>query len=322
MDGTRLPPQLDSAVGRVKVLLTGAAGFIGSQVLRVLVEEGCDVSGVVRPGGNVRRIEPWLSRIAVIEADLHDADRLSMHVERLRPDLCLHLAWTTEPGQYLQSLENLALLDASCRLALALAKAGCRRLVGIGTCFEYDTDAGYLSEGSPTRPRSLYAAAKLSLGALLLQLQPLTGMETAWVRLFYQYGPSEHERRLVPSVALALLEDRVAAVGAGTQVRDFLHVEDVARAIWAVARSGLTGVVNVGSGLPVTVREIVATVGALVGRPDRIAWGARPADPSDPPFICANNARLVQATGWEPRYGLEEGLRVTVDWWRQRIGRG
>jgi len=305
----------------VKVLLTGATGFIGSQLLRVLVDEGCDVSGVVRPGGDARRIEPWRSRIAVIEADLREAERLAAHVERLRPDLCLHLAWTTEPGQYLHSLENLALLGGSCRLALALARAGCRRLVGIGTCFEYDTAPGYLSEASPTGPRSLYAAAKLSLGALLQQLSPVTGMETAWVRLFYQYGPFEHERRLVPSVALALLEDRVAAVGAGTQVRDYLHVEDVARAIWAVARSGLTGVVNVGSGQPVTVRQIVATLGALVGRPDRIAWGARPADPADPPFICANNARLVEATGWAPCYALEDGLRLTVDWWRRRIGR-
>jgi len=305
----------------LKVLLTGPAGFIGSQVLRVLVEEGCDVSGVIRPGSDVRRIEPWLSRIAVMEADMRDTDRLSAHVERLRPDLCLHLAWTTEPGQYLHSLENLTLLDASCRLALALARAGCRRLVGIGTCFEYDTEAGYLSEETPTRPRNLYAAAKLSLGVLFQQLQPLTGMEAAWIRLFYQYGPGEDERRLVPSVAVALLEDRVAAVSAGTQVRDFLHVEDVARAIWAVARSGLTGAVNVGSGQPVTVRDVVATIGALTGRPDRIAWGARAAVESDPPFVCANNARLVRSTGWERRYGLEEGLRVTVDWWRRRVGR-
>ncbi|MFZ1058981.1 MAG: NAD-dependent epimerase/dehydratase family protein, partial [Candidatus Rokuibacteriota bacterium] len=250
------------------MLVTGATGFIGSHVLRILVEEGCDVHGLIRPESDLRRVEALLPRVGVVRADLYDTEAITAHLERLRPDLCVHLAWTTEPGKYLRSLENLKLLEASWKLASRLAEAGCKRLVAAGTCFEYDIDAGYLSEQTPTRPRTLYAAAKVSLALLLEQLQSSTGMEVAWVRLFYQYGPHEDERRLVPSVILSLLQDRPAAVSAGTQVRDFLHVEDVARAISAVARSGLTGPVNVGSGQPVTVREVVATIGALTGRPD------------------------------------------------------
>jgi nucleoside-diphosphate-sugar epimerase len=306
----------------VRVLVTGPTGFIGAQVVRVLVDQGCEVHGVVRPDSDRRRIERLLPKIGIIPVDLYDGEAVRVQLEKLRPDLCLHLAWTTEPGKYLRSLDNVRLLQASLQLATGLAAAGCTRFVGVGTCFEYDTDAGYLSEQTPTRPRTLYAAAKTSLATILEQLQSVTGMQSAWIRLFYQYGPYEDERRLVPSVISPLLRGQVAAVGPGTQIRDYLHVEDVARAIWAVAQErGLTGPVNVGSGQPVSVREVVTTIGDLIGRADRIAWGAGPADPADPPFICANTARLRRHTAWTPRYGLAEGLRLTVDWWREQLAR-
>jgi UDP-glucuronate decarboxylase len=306
----------------VKVLITGAAGFIGSHVTRLLVDEGCQVYGVVRPGTDRRRIARLLPSIEVIGLDLSDADTLSAAVAKLRPDLCLHLAWVTKPGHYLTSLDNVRLLQASLQLATGLASAGCPRFVGIGTCLEYDTDAGHLSEATPTRPRSLYAVAKASLAAILGELQSQTGMPSTWIRLFYQYGPDEDERRLVPAVITSLLRGAAAPVGPGGQIRDYLHVEDVARAIWAVAReSGLTGPVNVGSGRPVSVRDVVATIGELTGRPDRILWGARPVDPADPPVICAEITRLRRHTGWAPRYDLEEGLRLTVDWWRDHLAR-
>jgi len=144
-------------------------------------------------------------------------------------------------------------------------------------------------------------------------------MSVAWLRFFYQYGPFEHEGRLVPSVTRSLLRNQVAEATLGEQVRDFLHVEDVASAAWAVARSGLSGPVNIGSGEPVTVREIVTTIGAVLNRPELIALGALPDRASDPPFVCADNRRLVENTGWTPRYGLEEGLGHTVAWWQAHL---
>jgi nucleoside-diphosphate-sugar epimerase len=144
-----------------------------------------------------------------------------------------------------------------------------------------------------------------------------TGISVAWTRLFFQYGPFEDARRLVPSVIGALLRGEQALVSEGRQVRDFLHVDDVAGAIVAVARSDIRGPVNVGSGQPVTVRDLVAEIGRLMGRSERIAYGARPQDPSDPPFICADNMRLVQNTGWRPRYDLERGLGDAIAWWAQ-----
>lgn len=302
----------------MRVLLTGATGFIGSHVARLLVRESCEVHALVRESSDLWRINDIIPLLHLARCDLMASDRLSAHLERIRPDLCIHLAWYAIPGKYLTALENLSLLRASIDLASRLATLGCKRFIGIGTCFEYDTSLGYLSETSPTKPHNLYAASKLALQVVLEQLANVTAMEVAWLRLFYQYGPFEDERRLVSSVICSLLRNHEAKVTKGEQIRDFLHVEDVAAAIWAVARSDLSGPVNIGSGKPVAVRDIVTKIGAILGRSELIAVGALPHNLSDPMFICANNRRLSENTTWVPQYDLEKGLQHTVAWWQRR----
>ena len=304
----------------MKVFITGATGFIGSHVTRLLLSEGCEVHALVRESSDLWRINDVVPSLRLVRCDLLAFDALNAHLERIQPDLCIHLAWYAVPGKYLTSLENLSLLNASLHLASRLAGLGCQRFVGIGTCFEYDTRLGYLSETSPTRPRNLYAASKLALQVVLEQLANTTGMEVAWLRLFYQYGPFENERRLVPSVICSLLRHQVAKVTKGEQIRDFLHVEDVAAAIWAVAQSDLSGAVNIGSGKPVAVRDIVTQIGAILNRPELIAPGVLPYNPSDPLFICANNRRLTESTTWVPRHDLEQGLQHTIVWWQRHLG--
>lgn len=300
----------------MRVLLTGATGFIGSHVARVLVHEGYEVSALIRQGSHLWRIEDIVPRLRVVPCDLLASEELDRHLARIRPDLCLHLAWYAKPGKYLTSVENIRLLNASLHLASRLADLGCKKFIGAGTCFEYDTNVGYLSEASPAKPQSLYAASKLALQLVLAQLADATGMQMAWPRFFYQYGPFEDERRLVPSVIRSLLRHEVAKVTKGEQVRDFLHVEDVAAAVLAVARNDLSGPVNVGSGKPVTVREIVTRIGAMLQQSELIEFGARAYGASDPTFVCANNRKLLENTSWMPRYDLEDGLRHTIEWWK------
>jgi nucleoside-diphosphate-sugar epimerase len=196
---------------------------------------------------------------------------------------------------------------------------GCRRFIGIGTCFEYDLDIGYLSESSLTKPITLYAATKVALATVLRQFAQITEMEMAWVRLFYQYGPMEDERRLIPAIITSLLRDEVVKITKGEQIRDFLHIEDVASAICAVANSQLSGIVNVGSGQPVTVGKIALELGNLLRKPDLINLGALPYRPNDPMFICANNELLRKKTDWTQKYNLTTGLKNTIEWYKDHL---
>ena len=207
---------------------------------------------------------------------------------------------------------------ASLDLARALATHGCGRLVGLGTCFEYRLEGAPLSEGSPVAPVTPYARSKLATYLELDELCAAAGVSFGWARLFYLYGPYEDSRRLVPAVTLSLLEGRPARTTTGEQLRDFLHVDDVAAAICAVAGSSLAGPVNIGSGVGVPVREIVLRLGEIVGRSDLVELGALEPAPGDPPVVVADNRLLVESCGWAPAFTLEQGLRETVAWWRDR----
>lgn len=294
----------------MKVLLTGTAGFVGSHVARELVREGHEVHAVVRPTTDLGRIEDLRDSLHFIQGDILDS---SFVPSPSVFDCCIHLAWYVEPGKYLQSPLNKDWVTASLRLARFLQGAGCRRFIATGTCFEYAPSDPPQRESSPTKLSTPYVQAKLEL---LEALQSLD-IETAWVRLFYQYGPGEDPRRLVPVVINNLLRGQEMKLVPGERVRDFLHIEDVARAVCAIAGSNLTGAVNIGSGVPTTVREIALNIGEILHRVDLLKIGALPYGPTEPMDLLADNTKL-RGTGWSQRYALEEGLHETIDWWKSR----
>jgi nucleoside-diphosphate-sugar epimerase len=273
---------------------------------------------VILPDCDQQRIADILPSLQAVPGDVLETRALAGHIRRIQPECCIHLAWYVEPGKYLSAPQNLDFLRAGVEMARALADARCRRLVAAGTCFEYDTDLQTLSESSATRPRHLYSASKLALYTALEAFARTVNMEFAWMRFFYQYGPFEDPRRLVPHVIGCLLRGETARLTAGEQVRDFLHVEDVADAVGRVAASTLGGAVNIGSGQPVTVREIALTIARQLDRTDLLALGAQPYAPQEPMYIVADSTKLRTATGWRPRFDLDSGLRQTIDWCRSQ----
>jgi nucleoside-diphosphate-sugar epimerase len=143
-------------------------------------------------------------------------------------------------------------------------------------------------------------------------------LSLAWGRIFFLYGPREDPRRLVASVARALVASERASTSAGTQRRDFLHVDDVARAFAALLDSDVGGAVNIASGEAVTVRSIAEQLARASGRPDLLKVGALADRPDDPPIIAADVGRLRGEVGFRPSFSLEDGLAATVSWWRDQ----
>jgi len=284
----------------LRVLLTGATGFIGSHVARALLRAGHEVHAGVRHGSDRRRIADIESRLTV-----HVGEMDAVPIE---PDVLVHLAWYAVPGRYLTAPENHECLAASRRL-LARVRG---RAVLAGTCFEHDTTLGRLAEDTPVKPATVYAACKDTL-----RREALARPATTWMRFFYQYGPWEDERRLIPAVARALLRGEPVKLSPGDQRRDFLHIDDVAAAVLAVVETGITGPVNVGSGEARSVKEIAGMIAEVTGRPELLRFGALPYAEGDPMLVVADNTRL-RSIGWAPRCTLAEGLRQTVEWWRAR----
>ena len=297
-----------------RVLVTGASGFLGRHAVAALAAGGHDVDAVARrPAG-----DPDPAGVTWHAADLLGDPREL--VGAVRPERLLHLAWYVEPADYLRSPENLAWVGASLRLLRAFAEAGGRRAVLVGTCAEYDwSTGGVLAEDAPIAPATVYGGAKDGLHRAAAAYAREAGVELAWARLFFLYGPGEPEGRLVPAVARALLEGRPAETTAGTAVRDYAYVGDVAGALAAVLDAGLTGPVNVGTGTGVPLRDVIEGVAEACGRPDLLRLGARPERPGDPRELVAGVARLTGEAGFTPAVDLQAGLARTVDWWRSRI---
>jgi nucleoside-diphosphate-sugar epimerase len=146
-----------------------------------------------------------------------------------------------------------------------------------------------------------------------------TGMTSAWGRVFFLYGPYEHPERLVASVVRSLLAGEPARCSHGNQIRDYLFAQDVADAFVALLDSNLTGPVNIASGQPVALKDIVTRIGSLVGRADLIRLGAIPPAATDTPLVVADVTRLSRELAWRPRFDLDRGLERTIAWWRDQI---
>lgn len=302
----------------MRLLVTGAAGFVGSHVVRCALDRGWDVHGIVRQNSDLHRLGDTIGAIHLVRCDLDDRAGLADVLSETMLDACVHCAWFAEPGRYLGAQENIASLMNSLTLLQLTAAKGCRRFVGVGSCFEYSPRFGYFAEDTPTETTSLYAAAKTAAATVLDPLGTALGVKTTWARLFLQYGPGEDVRRLVPGVIRSLLAGEPVQTTPGEQMRDFLHITDVARALVEVTASDMTGVVNIGSGQPVSVRHVVETLAHQLERPQLLNIGALPYRAGEPMFICANNTRLMRETGWRPLFTLSSGLADTINWWKTR----
>lgn len=267
------------------ILLTGATGFVGRQVLRRLVARGIPVRVVVRDGKQVQLENAAALEGVIATPDLFAEDAAWWTQACGGIAAVVHAAWYAEPGRYLQSTKNLDCLMGTLQLARGAAAAGVRRLVGIGTCFEYDLAAGTLSVETPLRPLTAYAGAKAAAFMALSQWLPQAGLQFAWCRLFYLYGEGEDPRRLVPTIRARLARGEPADLTRGDQVRDFLDVADAGCMIADAALSNVTGPLNICSGVPITVRALAERVAQEYGRPDLLRFGARPENLVDPPRV-------------------------------------
>jgi nucleoside-diphosphate-sugar epimerase len=285
-----------------RVLLTGASGLIGRHASAALLARGYEVHAV-------RSAEYDL----LSPAGAHDA------VAAVRPEALLHLAWDTEHGAFWTSTENLRWVEATLRLLRAFVELGGTRAVLAGSCAEYDWSAPspYSEATSPLRPSTLYGAAKHGLHTIAAAFAEQHGVSLAWGRVFFLTGPGEAPGRLVPSVARALLDGRRAEVSAGLQVRDFLAARDVADGFAALLASDVTGAVNVASGEPIQLRDVIGAVARNTGGRERVDFGAVPTRPSDPPELVADVGRLRDEVGWRPSLSLDEAIEAAVAGLRQ-----
>ncbi len=240
----------------MKILVTGATGFIGNYVIRELLAQNHEVIASSRSESKAQSCD-WYHRVRYIGFDLNERGN---HLFELfgQPEQMIHLAWEGLPNYQAQYHLEKNLWNHYWFLK-SLIEGGLRRITVTGTCFEYGKQFGPLSEAAETRPNTAYGLAKDTLRRTLQQLQQDHEFELKWLRLFYVYGPGQHPQSLMAQLDSALKKGLPSfPMSAGEQLRDYLQVEELAKRLVAIAlQQRISGIINCCSGQPISVRRLV-----------------------------------------------------------------
>lgn len=275
----------------MKVLVTGASGFIGERVLQAFQRQGI---ATVAAG----RTRPRACHGEFIAADLLTEHGPSEIVKQAQASHLMHLAWFVEHGEFWNSPRNIDWVAASARLVDGFCQAGGRKIVSLGTCAEYDWSfQRYDEESTPLHPDSLYGTSKDAFRRLAQQITSMHGTAFAWGRLFHLFGPGEDTRRVIPSLA-AVFNGHRSPFGISTDVwRDYLHVDDVASALCSLCTGEHTGVFNIASSFPIRLEDVVRSMATAAGKDPGMVLDISQPGTGQPQFLVGNNSRLL-ATGW------------------------
>jgi nucleoside-diphosphate-sugar epimerase len=269
------------------ILLTGATGFVGRNIIKVLNKKKVNIIPVIRPKSkkklDLKKIKN-IKRI-ILSKDIFKENKLWWKDQCKGVDIIIHTAWFVEPGKYLKSIKNKQCLMGSLNLAKGAALAGVKRFIGIGTCFEYDLSFGQLSVNTPLNPMTPYARAKVNLYRELLIYFSKHPIDFLWCRLFYLYGEGEDKRRLVPYINNQIKNGKKVELTNKNYIRDYLKVSMAAKMIVEVALGKKKGAVNICSGVPITIEAFAKKIADKYQRRDLLNFGSKSFNSNDPPCV-------------------------------------
>lgn len=242
----------------MKVLVTGATGFIGNYVVRELLQRGHTVIATSRNENKAMQTD-WISEVTYITGNIHSLiEREDLFAYFQQPDCLIHLAWEGLPN-YKSEHHLTENLPAHKLFVAKLIAGGLKNINIIGTCFEYGIVNGELHEEMEAKPENAYAKAKNELRIFAENLQQEHNFSLKWLRLFYMYGKGQAANSLIPQLDTALSRgDESFNMSGGEQIRDFLPVEKVAAYIVDTSvQNQTTGIINICSNQPITVKDFV-----------------------------------------------------------------
>jgi nucleoside-diphosphate-sugar epimerase len=298
-----------------RVLVTGATGFVGANVVRALLHLGSDVHITVQASSDPWRLQDVLPHAETHVASLTDPDALRRVFVRARPAIVLHLATPRGRDEAARTRIFETTVMGAVHLLRLAREFDVQRLVVTGSSLEYCPSDVPLGEEAPVAPTTVHGAAKAAATVLYRQAAQDAGVPVCVLRLFHVYGPWESRHRLLPSAIRAARDGTPLPLTGGAIARDWVFVADVVDALLRAAGLSRAGeLINVGSGQEYSNEAVVRCVAETIGRPVRIAAGAFPRGAADAPHRCADRGKAVRLLGWTPQFSLAQGVRQTAEW--------
>ncbi|MCU4181259.1 NAD-dependent epimerase/dehydratase family protein [Bosea sp. BH3] len=301
-----------------RVLITGASGFIGRHLARHCRTFADETWALTRPG----RGSALPAELRAAEADLEDEASLRSAIHAVAPSLIMHLA---AYGVAPQDRDPLAMQRVNVDLGAAIvrAAAGCgAAVVSAGSCAEYaqPDEPKRLSEQAPLEHEKLYGSSKAAGGLLALGTAAALGVPMRHLRLFNVYGPGEAPHRLIPSLVAQRGSGRRVSLSAGSQIRDFIHVDDATAGIAIAGRRLQAGTIrgskalNLCTGVGTTVRDLATLAAEACGVAlDNLGFGDLPMRADEIPYLVGDPDEMAFDLDWRATYGPAAGVKATVE---------
>lgn len=304
----------------MRIFLTGASGFVGSFVLRSLINTtGYQVAVLLREQQTAWRIKDLFPYVRVIEGDLKQLKAIEVSLNAFQPDAVIHLAWDGVMGRDRNAIMQWRNVSQALELVEIAAKVGAKHWIGLGSQAEYGLCQNKIDETTPTRPTTLYGASKFATCLLSERLCQELGIRYVWLRLFSSYGPTDNPDWLIPYLIRTLLSRQKPSLTGAEQLWDYIFIEDVASAVKSVLETdSASGIFNLGSGCSLKLRVIIEKIRDFIDPELALDFGALAYRPDQVMHLEANISRLSGFTDWKPKVDIDTGIKKTVDWYVRR----
>lgn len=296
------------------VVITGASGFIGAATVSQLIASGHKVTALLRDNSNTARLDPIQGVNRIYYVSLTDG-HIVPNLKASCPDVFIHCAWRGVSGkdrnEAFQVTDNIRMSMDSVDLAVEL---NCHKWVGLGSQAEYGNQNRRLDENAPLIPTTIYGKAKLATGIACRALAEARGISSAWIRVFSTYGPGDSPHWFLQYVLREFRAARAPELTNCTQLWDYLHVDDAARAIVATAiTQHATGIFNLGSGQALPLRFWLELLRSATSCPLEPKYGAIAFRPDQVMHLEADISRIQQMTDWKPTISPADGISSFVN---------
>lgn len=306
---------------KIKILITGANGFIGSHLISSLIEnENYRIGVTLRTYSNIWRIKKYIQNIEYFYIDRENINEI---ISKFKPDLIIHLAVYYKKKHTYDDLDKMLETNVTLptKILEAMMKNKVNYFINTGTFTEYLIDKEYLTTQSPISPVNLYSATKVSFEDILKFYTNNYNIKAATLKLFAPYGYMDNPKKLIPYLINCALRNETAETSPGDQKWDFIYVKDVVNAYiktidYILDTQTKYSTFNIGSGEAHSIKEIVNEINNFGPKLD-IEWGKFPYDNKEIFYAKSDNTLAQNLLKWLPKYTLKQGLLETYNWYKE-----